>query len=268
MPTHVLISNVGKAHLEGFGGFEGVKKGKGEMYDYARNNNAVVFINACNQHLREMLGNYTNTVTYGLCQGTDIEGELLPSSEFVSLRWRKTPGGWHTLNASITGEYNAENILAAVATGIHFGVDADSITEAVQSYHPDNQRSQVLKMGTNTVVMDAYNANPTSMEAALKNFSTHYAKPNAVFIGEMLELGAASESEHRHILDLIHHCHFSEVVLVGKSFAALCSPAFKCFDDAESAREYIRNRNYSGFNILVKGSRGSKMEIAASGLES
>jgi UDP-N-acetylmuramoyl-tripeptide--D-alanyl-D-alanine ligase len=266
LPSDVLITNVGKAHLEGFGGFEGVKKGKGEMYEYARKHHSLVFINAANEHLTEMLGDYHKTFTYGMRNGTDVEGQLAEDSEFVSLRWKNRNGEWHKLHSSLTGQYNAENILAAISVGIHFKVEPNAINEAIESYKPDNQRSQVLKTGNNTVVMDAYNANPTSMEAAIRNFRSHYNEPTAVFIGEMLELGDQSEKEHRSILSLITTLGFSEVILVGKNFCSVNDNRYKCFENSEAAKEYILSRKFTGFNILVKGSRGSKMEVAAQGL--
>lgn len=268
MPTHVLITNVGKAHLEGFGGFEGVKKGKGEMYQYAKGNNSLVFINAANPHLIEMLGNYDKNYTYGLGSGYKIEGSITEHNEYVSLQWRANAGEWHSIQSQITGQYNAENILAAVAIGVHFEIATESIKDAIESYIPDNQRSQVIKMGNNTVVMDAYNANPTSMEAALKNFRKNYADPTAVFIGEMLELGEVSAQEHQNIINLISSLGFTEVVLVGAHFGTTAHQPFKHFVNSGQARDYISSRGYSGYHILIKGSRGSKMEIAAQGLSS
>jgi len=267
LPTHVLITNVGKAHLEGFGGFEGVKKGKGEMYDFAKANHSLVFINVGNNHLMNMLGNYSKVFSYCLECPADIEGSASGDGTFAALKWRVRSGDWQQVQSHITGSYNTENILAAIATGIFFNVSPDKINAAIAAYFPDNQRSQMTTIGGNNVLLDAYNANPTSMEAAITNFSKNYSGETAVFLGEMLELGESSADEHKKIAEQIKACNFSEVVLVGKQFAPFSLPDWHQFATSEEARDYIRKRQFSGYTILVKGSRGSRMEVAASGLE-
>jgi UDP-N-acetylmuramoyl-tripeptide--D-alanyl-D-alanine ligase len=268
-PTHVLITNVGKAHLEGFGGFEGVKKGKGEMYDHARRNESTVFINMDNPHLVGMLGNYAHTVTYGTGSECDITGRLLESAgAHVSMEWKtKTDVQWHPVHSRITGSYNFENILSAVAAGVHFSVSADAVCDAVASYEPDNQRSQELKKGTNHIILDAYNANPTSMEAALKNFSSKFAGKRAVFLGDMFELGESSRHEHEAILRLALACGFDLVALVGPRFAeAAAGKGLIVFENSGDAAGWIRKNPLPGYNLLIKGSRGSKMEMVLEGI--
>lgn len=262
LPTHVLITNVGKAHLEGFGGFEGVKRGKGEMYDFARKNNALVFINNDNPHLNSMLGNYSHRFRYGSSPGCEVWGETIAGNTYVSLRWQqKDENEWHTVNSSITGYYNFENMLSAIAAGVCFGVNSEAIGNAIASYIPDNQRSQEIVKGGNTIILDAYNANPTSMEAALNHFSKHYPHPNVVLLGEMLELGSESEAEHRRIAELVKSNGFDLTVLVGENFRkAADENHLTFFATPEEAGALIRSKNLSGYHILIKGSRGIKME--------
>ena len=262
-PTHVLITNVGKAHLEGFGGFEGVKKGKGEMYDFAKANNALAFINDDNSILKEMLGSYELTFKYGQQNTCDVIGKLLSGSAYVNLEWKKKNDlTYHTIQSKITGSYNFENILSAIAVGVHFNIETANIKKAVEEYIPDNQRSQEIIIGSKHIILDAYNANPTSMEAAIKNFNTSFKGKRAVFLGDMLELGETSLSEHQSVLNLASNCGFDTLVFVGPNFklAGKGNNAFY-FDNSNEAREWIRSQNLDGYTILIKGSRGSKMEL-------
>lgn len=261
-PTHVLITNVGKAHLEGFGGFEGVMKGKGEMYEFARANGAHVFINNDNQHLKKMLGHYDNCIRYGTTGDCDITGRLKEGGQYVSLDWKlNSDDEWQSISSNITGNYNFENIMSAIAAGVHFGVEKQQIKEAVESYIPDNQRSQEIIRGENHIIMDAYNANPTSMEAALKNFAALSGRPKAVFLGEMLELGEESETEHQRIVDLVKNFSFQIPVLVGENFRKTAEANnITFFSNSAEAGEWLRKNMISGYWILIKGSRGSKME--------
>ncbi len=270
LPTHVLITNVGKAHLEGFGGFEGVKKGKGEMYDFARKNNSIVFINDDNIHLTQMLGVYAKTFRYGKSGDCDVSGIIREQDSYVGLEWQTRESSViHQLHSRITGSYNFENILSAIATGIFFGVDPSSINMAIENYIPDNQRSQEIQLGNMHVIMDAYNANPTSMQAALANFNRVYRGKKVVFLGEMLELGTDAVTEHEHIVSLLSDYHFDEVVVVGGLFKLPVLPAsFVHFESSEQAARYVLQKDFSGFHILIKGSRGSRMEKILAALQS
>jgi UDP-N-acetylmuramoyl-tripeptide--D-alanyl-D-alanine ligase len=262
-PTHVLITNVGKAHLEGFGGFEGVKKGKGEMYEYARNYKNSVFINSDNQHLASMLGNYAHTVSYGTSSNSDITGKIVQhDGSHVWLEWKtKESQGWNQVKSKITGAYNFENILSAIAAGVHFGVAESDITSAIESYSPDNQRSQEMQIGDNHIILDAYNANPTSMEAALKNFSSNFSGKRAVFLGDMFELGESSIEEHKGVIEKVLSQGYDQVVLVGPVFSEVAVGNINTlFKDSEEAAAWLRQNPLHGYNILIKGSRGSKME--------
>ncbi|MBK7388586.1 MAG: UDP-N-acetylmuramoyl-tripeptide--D-alanyl-D-alanine ligase [Bacteroidetes bacterium] len=268
-PTHVLITNVGKAHLEGFGGFEGVKKGKGEMYTFAKNTNATVFINTDNEHLKEMLGGYTMIVSYGTSGSEDVSGLLKGNASYVSLEW-KTPDNdqIHNIKSHITGNYNFENILSAIAVGIHFKVTAHDICEAVETYIPDNQRSQEIKVGSNHVILDAYNANPSSMEAALTNFTNHFSGKRAVFLGDMFELGESAFAEHKRIAEIATSAGFDHVILVGPDFRKAASGMEAIFlENSKVASQWIQEHPLQNFNILIKGSRSSKMELVMEGLK-
>jgi UDP-N-acetylmuramoyl-tripeptide--D-alanyl-D-alanine ligase len=269
LPTHVLITNVGKAHLEGFGGFEGVKRGKGEMYAFARNNHALVFINHDNHHLKEMLGDYNRCYRYGVSNEYDVTGRLKESAQYVQLEWKTVndEGNWYQINSRITGRYNFENILSAVAAGVHFDINANDICTAVESYVPDNQRSQEILKGNNRIIMDAYNANPTSMEAALRNFSKLEGIHKAVFLGEMLELGDASNEEHEKIATLVQSSGFTTVVLVGAHFeTAAGNIGATFFMNSQDAADWMKKNPLINHHILIKGSRGSKMELVLEAL--
>jgi UDP-N-acetylmuramoyl-tripeptide--D-alanyl-D-alanine ligase len=269
MPTHVLITNVGKAHLEGFGGFEGVKKGKGEMYTYARENNAEVFINADNSHLTGMLGNHSTVIKYGSELHYDITGKLLDDSAHVHLSWKtKSDKEFHQLKTQITGKYNVENILSAIAIGVRFGVRPDEIKQAIESYFPSNQRSQEIQLGTNTIIMDAYNANPTSMEAALQNLVVGYSGKKGVLLGEMLELGEDSIPEHQKLAARVQDANLEFKLFVGTQFENIRLPDDAVyFSNSVQASEWIRKNPIENFTLLIKGSRGARMELLLEALK-
>jgi UDP-N-acetylmuramoyl-tripeptide--D-alanyl-D-alanine ligase len=268
LPTHVLITNVGKAHLEGFGGFEGVKKGKGEMFDFARHNKALVFLNDDNTDLREMLGDYANTFRYGTNSECDITGSSKIKNTYVQVQWqRKDNPLTYNITSNLTGIYNSENILAAIAVGVFFDVDEDAIRNAIETYFPGNQRSQEIKKGNTTIILDAYNANPTSMEAALKNFHENFKGQRAVFLGDMLELGETSSQEHAKIISLANDYGFDKLVFVGPAFVEAGDPEKNLFfENSTQAMNWALDENFDGYNILIKGSRGIKMEQVMDGI--
>jgi len=268
MPDYGIISNVGKAHLEGFGGFEGVKKGKGELYEFLALHHGCAFVNGNNQHLAEMIRekNVKRKVVYGTGDNFDCNGKLLESFPFLKVKWNsKSQGG--VISSQLIGEYNYENILAAACIGNYFGVDSQQVSNAIEEYVPDNSRSQVVMRGSNTILLDAYNANPASMEAALKNFSMMEGKHKLVFLGEMAELGKESEQEHKQLVDLVKSLNFEKVVFVGKKFSSLISslPA-GYFDSSSDAASWTKDQQISGATILIKGSRSSKMEVVLDSL--
>jgi UDP-N-acetylmuramoyl-tripeptide--D-alanyl-D-alanine ligase len=262
MPDYGIISNVGKAHLEGFGGFEGVKKGKGELYEFLSLHHGCAFVNGDNAHLAEMI-KQTNVkwkIVYGTGDRLDCSGSIVSSFPFLEVAWKaKNESG--IISSQLIGEYNFENILAAVCIGNHFGVGAQDINRAIEGYAPDNSRSQIVKRGSNTILLDAYNANPASMEAALKNFSLMEGSNKIVFLGEMAELGKESEDEHRHVAELLSKFNFENIVLVGKNFSALsASIGALYFDSSPEAARWAKDQKIAGATILIKGSRSSKME--------
>lgn len=264
-PGYGLITNVGKAHLEGFGGFEGVKKGKGELYQYLQKNNGIIFINSTNKHLTDLCGSYNNVIKYGNNETDFCSVELIVGRAFVSVEW-KTGNKVLDINSNITGDYNFENIMTAICVGSYFGVADEKIKNGIECYFPSNQRSQVIKKGSNTLVLDYYNANPTSMEAALLNFYKNYEGRKIVLLGEMLELGSESEAEHKKIISLLKSLHFSCIVLTGKNFHGMEKEiSASYFENSAEAKEWIAKQKISDSSVLIKGSRGSKMEITLEG---
>ena len=261
-PHYGLITNVGKAHLEGFGGFEGVKKGKGELYAWIASHSKTIFLNGNNSILHEMAKDHKvqYAVVYGTEDGFDCSGALITDSPTLEVKWKQ---GDHSgqIQSQIIGAYNFENILAAVCIGNYFGVSAEAIDEAIAAYVPDNSRSQVVKKGTNTIILDAYNANPTSMEAALKNFASLPVKHKILCIGDMAELGEDSADEHRRIVEIVKTIPTDQVILVGKNFGFF-SGQLKClhFENSETAADWVKKHPFSNKQILIKGSRSSKME--------
>lgn len=261
-PRFGLINNVGKAHLEGFGGFEGVKKGKGEMYDYIKQTGGVVFINDDNDHLKKMAAErgIDNMVQYGSSEKCFLYGRLL--SSIPTLKADLMFDSKKMLETRLIGDYNFENILAAACIGKYFGVDANDICNAIELYEPDNSRSQVIHSGSNTIVLDAYNANPTSMKAAILNFQNMPAMHKYIFIGEMAELGDDTSDEHAALLDLLNKTDAEKIILVGKNFEAFqTDDRFLKFNNSEEAAVWMQRANITQSTILIKGSRSSKMEL-------
>ena len=267
LPTHGLITNIGKAHLEGFGGMEGVKKGKGELYDFLKAQQQTIFINPDQQALVELQGDYTAAVSYGNKAEYDISGFGASRDGFLDVSWKKkNESTVYHVKTQLTGTYNLTNVLAAACVGDYFKIDPVHICRAIETYMPGNQRSQVIKTGDHTIVLDAYNANPTSMEAALRNFNDNYTGDKMVVVGDMLELGEESLKEHKAIADLIAKMNFKEVILVGPQFNAVTKNGhFHCFENAEAATSWIREHRFAGRSILIKGSRGLKMEKTLAG---
>lgn len=263
-PTHGLITNIGRAHLEGFGSYEGVITAKTEMYTYFGNHAGMVFVNADDTLLMEKsIG--LKRVTYGKGGSADVRGNAAASEvPYMELVFddRERPGHHH-LTTQLIGDYNAPNAMAAVAIGQHFGVPDQQIVEALTNYTPSNNRSQFTDTGRNQLVLDAYNANPTSMAAALENFATmHSDRPKLVIIGDMLELGAESGKEHRTIIALVDRLQL-DAHYVGKEFAKAID---KAVTSASELNERISAHPINGRLILVKGSRGIELETVVPSL--
>lgn len=260
LPDYGLITNVGRAHLEGFGSFEGVKKTKAELYRFLESNNGKVFINSSNSDLMEMSGTVARIFYKTKSEGDGLEGELLNSSPYMAFRVR-FPKGWLYFKTNLIGNYNMENALAALCIGSYFKIDPLKMQEAIEGYKPSNNRSQFISTSHNKVLMDAYNANPTSMSASLKSFSSINDPSKAVILGDMFELGASSYDEHQKIVDLITAMELSLVFLAGPQFSACnCPEQFHVFENSSSLKEHLQNNPLKGYFILIKGSRGMKLE--------
>lgn len=258
-PDYGIITNVGKAHLEGFGSFEGVIRTKGELYDYLRGKeNATVFIHHDNPYLTGM-SKGLKSVLYGSDESLYVYGGVTGNSPYLSFEWKAGKGGdRHEVQTQLIGEYNFPNALAAVTIGCFFGVEPQKIDKALSAYTPQNNRSQLKKTESNTLIIDAYNANPTSMMAALTNFQNMDAAHKMVILGDMRELGAESIGEHQKIVDYIKECHFEKVVLVGEQFAASLH-GYQSYPDVQELIRHLQTDKPQNCMILIKGSNGIRL---------
>lgn len=255
LPTHGLITNVGKAHLEGFGGEEGVKKGKGELFDHIRAQGGTVFLMNDYDYLKEMSRGINKLFTYGT-KDADVTGMLLQAEPFLQVQFQK--GLTATIHTQLVGSYNLPNVLAAAATGLFFGVKEDKIRQAIESYQPSNSRSQLVQKGNNKIILDAYNANPSSMKAAIENFARAQEANKILVLGAMAELGAESVAEHEAIVEEIKKHNWQRVVLVGGDFLKLSHP-FEQYNNADEAAQALKGKINHAY-LLIKGSRSMRME--------
>lgn len=259
-PSHGIITNIGKAHLEGFGGFDGVLKTKRELYESVESIGGTLFVNNDDPILTSQIHQNTKRVTYGTNKSSDIVGELCKLDPFVHLKWSN--GSYHSpeVSTNMVGKYNFYNFLAAISIGNYFGVTGEKIDLAISNYTPSNNRSQIVRTEKNTVIFDCYNANPTSMRSALESFSM-IDHPHKIFIiGDMLELGEQSEEEHRSILEFIKENKLQGYT-VGPLFKELgYSNLIKQFPNREEATKYFRDNRISESLVLLKGSRGIGLE--------
>ncbi len=259
-PDCGIITNVGMAHLEGFGSFEGVVRTKGELYDFLRTREgSVVFIHDDNEHLKGIAQGLT-LVRYGTGQRTDLcaTGEVMSCTPAINIRWRHGAGEWNEVSTHLIGTYNLANLLAAACIGLYFGVSQEQVCHAMANYTPSNNRSQLTVTEHNNLVVDAYNANPTSMAAALSNFRDIQATRKMVIIGAMRELGSQSEAEHQRLIDMLKESAFDTVWLVGDEFAPIdCE--FRKFHDVDEVKEAIAQQQPQGYYILIKGSNSTRL---------
>lgn len=256
-PTHGLITNIGKAHLEGFGGYEGVIRAKSELYHHLRNKKGIVFVNADNPLLLD-LSKGMQRVQYGSGKNVLVRGNILNANPYLSVS-AVVNSVTMDLNTKLVGMYNFENVLSAVCAGSWFEVPTQKIITSIEAYTPTNNRSQSLRTATNLIIMDAYNANPSSMKAALQNFNETNFEKKVAILGDMLELGDESEFEHKEVINLLISLNLSDVILVGPEFGKVAD-TFKVFPDSSAALEWLKANPIKGCTILVKGSRGIKME--------
>ncbi len=257
MPTHGLITNAGKAHLEGFGGVEGVRKGKGELFDYLRTHDGTAFIMNDYEYLQTMSAGIPHIQTYGTTNAM-VTGIATQSGSLLNVQMT---GGTEIkeIKTNLVGEYNLPNVLAAVAVGKFFHVADDAIKNALENYVPSNSRSQLIEKDSNQVILDAYNANPTSMKAAIENFAKMAGGDKVLLLGGMMELGAESVAEHEGVIKLIDQYPWKSVVLVGGDFEQL-SHRYQFFPNALEAKKWLQAQHFQHTQLLVKGSRSMQME--------
>ncbi|WP_458627614.1 UDP-N-acetylmuramoyl-tripeptide--D-alanyl-D-alanine ligase [Winogradskyella sp. PC D3.3] len=255
-PDFGLITNFGKAHLEGFGSVEGVIKAKSELFDYLKHNQKTAFINNDDKKQVRQIGEYTNIITFGNGSHTDCNITFKSANPYVTLSYDNT-----LINSQLIGDYNYGNIAVAVAIGKYFKVNTKSIKEAIELYQPDNNRSEIIEKGTSKIVLDAYNANPTSMLAALKNFKQLNAENKYLFLGDMFELGTDAEKEHQFIVDFIESYFGTNCSIIGKNFyKTTTNDTTLKFSNFEDLKTHLKTLKLNNATILIKGSRGMALE--------
>ena len=272
-PTCGLITNVGRAHLQGFGSFEGVCKTKGELYDFFRAHECPVFVNRDNEHLMKMTDGLADIYYYGQSDNADIliRGEVISCAPFLKFRWREQDADanyqseWMEVQTHLIGAYNLDNMLAAITVGYVNNVPFEQINHALENYIPTNNRSQLTETQTNHLIVDAYNANPTSMKAAIDNFRLMEVSPKMAILGMMGELGDVSQEEHQKIIDMLASAGFDKVWLVGEEFEkvtshlSVLSSQFSVFHDVEEVKAAIAQEQPQHYYILIKGSNSVKL---------
>lgn len=257
LPTYGIITNVGCAHLEGFGSFEGVIRTKGELYDYIRHTKGKIFIQKENEYLTP-IAKGIEQITYGQGEDAFASGHVISSDPFLVFDW-KQQGKVHTVETHLIGSYNLDNVLAAVAVGRYFKIPAERISRAIASYEPRNNRSQFKKTENNELLIDAYNANPSSMKVALENFIAMPVRPKAVVLGDMRELGPASDELHAEVIEQVRRGQFDKVYLCGEHFLKM-GKDFAPYATTEALIEELRQHPLKGYHVLIKGSHGMALE--------
>ena len=255
-----IITNVGRAHLEGFGSFEGVIRTKGELYDYIRRSKGKIFIKKENEYLQS-IAKGIEQITYGNGDDAFASGQVVSCDPFLVFNW-KQQGKLHTVETHIIGSYNLDNVLAAVAVGRFFKIPAERISRAIAAYEPTNNRSQFKKTDNNELIIDAYNANPSSMKVALDNFITMPVQPKAIILGDMRELGPTSDELHAEVVAQIKKGQFDKVFLCGEHFSKV-GKEFSPFATTEAMVEELRKQPLKGYHILIKGSHSMGLEKLA-----
>jgi UDP-N-acetylmuramoyl-tripeptide--D-alanyl-D-alanine ligase len=257
-PDYGMITNIGKAHLEGFGGIEGVKKGKKELFDFLKPRGGKVFVNADDEVLMS-LSRDNERIQFGSGGEVFVKGKLIASNPSIKFEFSDSQGSSGEIQTQMVGEYNYYNLLAAVCIGRFFDVDYSDIKTALEAYLPTNNRSQILNTGKNQILLDAYNANPTSMKAALQNFVSMNANQKIAMLGQMMELGEASKEEHQQLINLADKLKI-EVILVGDNFNECDKRGFQHFNDTAHLKSYLKSNPIENHLILLKGSRTVAME--------
>ena len=257
-PTHGIITNCGKAHLEGFGGVEGIRKGKGELYDYLNQRQGLVFVNGDDSILLNMLKERSvcEFISYGNNPSNKYNSKIIIENPFLKIQFEDVE-----IDSNLFGSYNYSNIMCAIAVGKHFGVSNQQIQNAISNYHPENARSQVIEKNGYQLILDAYNANPTSMQHALESFAKSSIKKKIVILGDMFELGEFASQEHQKIADLATCLNFDNIVLVGNEFSKTTT-AYNVikFENSTDTQAWFSQQNFDDSIVLLKGSRSMKME--------
>ncbi len=261
-PTLGIITNIGKAHLEGFGSFEGVLKTKKELFDYLVKKNAdIIFYNSDDKYLSTIIPLSLRHISYGTAKA-DIIGKINSGGITINMEWkRKEKSYWNLVNTQLVGDYNLSNILAAVSLGLYFNVARLSIQKAISEYKPSNQRSQIIQHQKNKIILDAYNANPVSMAKALSNFIKIKSKLHkTAILGDMYELGSYAAEEHQIIINLALETSAIHFIFIGKEFFRYRNPSFLFFENKNDFLSHSNKQSFDNELILIKGSRGMKLE--------
>ena len=253
-----LITNVGRAHLEGFGSFEGVKRTKGELYDDLHERGKKIFLNAFDEDLLQMAQERGFTLWEDALPY--VEGRVSQVNPFVEMQWRaEDDAPWHTVKTNLIGAYNIANLRAAVTIGLHFGITPEQINHALEAYKPTNSRSELRQVGSNRLIVDAYNANPSSMSAALTNFSFFEDEHKMVILGDMRELGEESLQEHKKIVDKLAEMDLERIWLVGEEFGKVAKEGMRVFKNVDEVKAALKEEPVSNCTILIKGSNSTKL---------
>ena len=265
-PTHGIITNIGKAHLEGFGDLDGVKRAKAELYQFIQKKGGVIFINKDEPFLSELASPNQRKLYYLKSENpnhmvADYEVKFLASDPYVRVAFLSWMNEIIEVKTQLIGRYNFNNIMTAIALGKYFKVPAKKIKSALENYIPTNNRSQIVEKETNTYILDAYNANPTSTKLALQSFKLMNRKNKIVILGDMLELGISSSKEHREIIDFANECFFDQLIFVGKEYIKVLKQGeHSVFQNVLELKLWFEKQNFKNTWFLVKGSRGMKLE--------
>ena len=260
-PTFGLITNIGKAHLEGFGSLDGVIQTKNELYNWIKNHQGKLFINEDDELLKKLAEGFPGS-TYGTSSHADICGLAGNQEQYLSIRWKtRNRGELNHINSHLTGGYNLYNILAAISIGVHFGLNTDQIRAGIESYIPDNMRSQWIQTNDNVLLLDAYNANPSSMTLAINHFASLKLPHPVIILGDMFELGSHAPAEHLKIIKLTAQLGFKKVLFAGQQFYPFAHDfPYLFFENLNNLKDYLAMNQVSGCHVLIKGSRGMQLE--------
>ncbi len=255
-PSHGIITNIGKEHLEGFGDIEGVAREESELFHYLMKHEGIAFVNGDDMYLNRMAHRLTNKITYSISNAeVDVYGEVLNTAPDLKIAYHDV-----VINSMLSGLHNAQNIIASVAIGSHFGIQPSKIAEGVNDYEPSNNRSETKHIGDNHFLLDAYNANPSSMEAAIDTFATINHPSKVILLGDMFEMGNTAMEEHRKIAEYALSKDIPTILTGSQFAAAITDQKVKIYTTTDELIDYLKSHSYRDTWFLVKGSRGMKME--------